>query len=78
MAAASSGPKSSRQIRASPSLWRSMPPLARHITAEAMPKPSMAMDTTSEPKWAQLAMEKTRMMAISSAMIAPATRPTER
>ena len=52
--------------------------LPMHITAEATPKPSMAMAITSEPKWAQLAIEKTRMMAICSAIIAPATRPTDR
>jgi hypothetical protein len=52
--------------------------LPTHITAEAMPNPSMAMEITSEPKWAQLAMEKMRMTAICSAMIAPAISPTER
>ena len=78
LAAASSGPKASRQILARRSWLRSIRALPTHITAEAMPKPSMAMEITSEPKWAQLAMEKMRMTAICSAMIAPAISPTER
>ena len=38
----------------------------------------MARLTTSEPKCAQLPTEKTRMMPICSAMMLPATSPTER
>jgi hypothetical protein len=52
--------------------------LPTHITAEVSPKPNMARLTTSEPKCAQLPTEKTRMMPICSAMMLPATNPTDR
>jgi hypothetical protein len=73
-----SGPKASRAPFTAPCQWRSNQPLPTHITAEVRPKPNMARLTTSEPKCAQLPTEKTRMMPICSAMMLPATRPTDR
>ena len=52
--------------------------LAIAITALVRPKPSIASDTTSEPKCVQLPTAKTRMMSICSAITAPAPRPTAR
>ena len=48
------------------------------MTALVSPKPNMARLTTSEPKCAQLPTENTRMMPICSAMMLPATSPTDR
>ena len=73
-----SGPKASSAPLIAPSQWRSNQPLPTHITALVRPKPNMARLTTSEPKCAQLPTENTRMMPICSAMMLPATRPTDR
>ena len=73
-----SGPNSSSEVSAAPCQWRSNQPLPTHMTALVRPKPSIARLTTSEPKCAQLPTAKTRMMPICSAMIAPATSPTDR
>src|SRR6185312_10711911 len=50
----------------------------REITTLAMPKPSIARLTTNEPKWAQLPTAKMRMMPICSAMMEPASMPTDK
>ena len=73
-----SGPKASSAPLIAPCQWRSNQPLPTHITALVRPKPNMARLTTSEPKCAQLPTENTRMMPICSAMMLPATRPTDR
>ena len=73
-----SGPKVSRETFTAPSQRVSNQPLATHMIAEVRPKPNMARLTTSEPKCDQLPTEKTRMMPIWSAMMLPATSPTDR
>ncbi len=77
-AATIKGPNRNSEAAATPCQWRSNQSLAMHITALVSPKPSMARLTTSEPKCAQLPIEKIRMMQICSAITAPATSPTER
>ena len=72
-----SGPKRKTLTPAAPRQWRSNQSRPMHMTTLARPKPSMARLTTIEPKWAQEPTAKTRMMAICSAITAPAIRPTE-
>ena len=75
LAPTASGPKASSATPATASQLRSHHGRVTHMTAEARPKPSMASETTSEPKCAQEPIWKMRMMAICSAMIAPAISP---
>ena len=76
--ATASGPKASSAPVATACQCRSNQGRATHMIADVSPKPSIASDTTSEPKCAQEPTWKMRMMAICSAMIAPATRPIAR
>jgi hypothetical protein len=78
LAAIISGPNNSKAVFTAPIQRFSNQLLPTHITADVRPKPNIARLTTSEPKWAQLPTEKIRMMPICSAMMLPATSPTER
>ena len=59
-----SGPKlkSAIRIRSDQRRWKNRVPM--HMTALITPKPSIAIDTTSDPKCAQVPIENTRMMPI--------------
>ena len=75
LANTASGPNASSAPAATPCQCRSTQGRVTHMIADVSPKPSMASDTTSEPKCAQEPIWNTRMIAICSAMMEPATRP---